>query len=90
MNPDRGIGAQLADWGIGGLDKAFLGDPDTVLPAIAFIDNWHWWGFLMVLFLASMQNVPPDLYEAARLDGATRWEEFKDVTIPGIRPTLSS
>ena len=88
MNPDRGIGAQLADWGIGGLDKAFLGDPDTVLPAIAFIDNWHWWGFLMVLFLASMQNVPPDLYEAARLDGASRWDEFKDVTIPGIRPTL--
>jgi raffinose/stachyose/melibiose transport system permease protein len=88
MNPDRGIGAQLADWGIGGLDKAFLGDPNTVLPAIAFIDNWHWWGFLMVLFLASMQNVPPDLYEAARLDGASRWDEFKDVTIPGIRPTL--
>ena len=88
MNPDRGIGAQLADWGIGGLDKAFLGDPDTVLPAIAFIDNWHWWGFLMVLFLASMQNIPPDLYEAARLDGASRWEEFRDVTIPGIRPTL--
>jgi raffinose/stachyose/melibiose transport system permease protein len=88
MNPDRGIGAKLSDWGIGGLDRAFLGDPDTVLPAIAFIDNWHWWGFLMVLFLAAMQNIPPDLYEAARLDGANRWDEFRDVTIPGIRPTL--
>ena len=88
MNPDRGLGAQLADWGVGGLDRAFLGDPDTVLPAIGFIDNWHWWGFLMVLFLAAMQNVPPDLYEAARLDGASRWDEFRDVTLPGIRPTL--
>ena len=88
MNPDRGVGAQLADWGIGGFDKAFLGDPNTVLPAIGFIDNWHWWGFLMVLFLAAMQNVPSDLYEAARLDGASRFQEFRDVTIPGIRPTL--
>jgi raffinose/stachyose/melibiose transport system permease protein len=87
-NPDRGIGARLADWGIGGLDKAFLGDPKTVLPTIGFVDNWHWWGFLMVLFLAAMQNIPPDLYEAARLDGAGRWEEFRDITIPGIRPTL--
>jgi raffinose/stachyose/melibiose transport system permease protein len=88
MNPDRGLGAQLTDWGIGGFDRAFLGDPDTVLPAIAFVDNWHWWGFLMILFLTAMQNIPADLYEAARLDGAGRWEEFKDVTIPGIRPTL--
>ena len=59
-----------------------------MLPAIGFVDNWHWWGFLMVLFLASMQNIPPDLYEAARLDGANRWQEFRDVTMPGIRPTL--
>ncbi len=88
MNPDRGLGAQFTDWGIGGFDRAFLGDPKTVLPAIAFVDNWHWWGFLMILFLASMQNIPGDLYEAARLDGANRWQEFRDVTIPGIRPTL--
>jgi raffinose/stachyose/melibiose transport system permease protein len=88
MSPDRGIGAKLSDVGIGGFDRAFLGDPSTVLPAIAFVDNWHWWGFLMVLFLAAMQNIPPDLYEAARLDGASRWDEFRDVTIPGIRPTV--
>ena len=73
-----------------GFDKAFLGDPDTVLPAIGFVDNWHWWGFLMVLFLAAMQNIPPDLYEAARLDGANRWQEFRDVTFPGSgRPSSS-
>lgn len=88
MNPDRGLGAQLSHWGIGGFDRAFLGDPNTVLPAIAFVDNWHWWGFLMVLLLAAMQNIPSDLYEAVRLDGANRFQEFRDVTIPGIRPTL--
>lgn len=88
LHPDRGIGAQLAKVGVRGFDKAFLGDPHTVLPAIAFVDNWSFWGFLMVLFLAAIQNVPPDLYEAARLDGASRWEEFRDVTLPGIRPTL--
>jgi len=88
LSPDRGIPALLTHLGIPGFDKAFLGDPDTVLPAIGFVDNWHWWGFLMVLFLASMQNIPPDLYESARLDGASRWQEFRDVTLPGIRPTL--
>ena len=87
MNPDRGIRRRWPT-GVPGFDQAFLGDPDTVLPAIAFVDNWHWWGFLMVLFLAAMQNIPPDLYEAARLDGASRWQEFRDVTMPGIRPTL--
>jgi raffinose/stachyose/melibiose transport system permease protein len=42
----------------------------------------------MVLFLAAMQNIPPDLYDAAKIDGANRWQEFRHVTIPGIRPTL--
>jgi len=74
--------------GIPGFDRAFLGAPNTVLPTIAFVDNWHWWGFLVVLFLAAMQNIPADLYESARLDGASRWQEFRDITIPGIRPTL--
>jgi raffinose/stachyose/melibiose transport system permease protein len=88
LDPDRGIMGWLNERGVPGTDLALLGRESTVLPTIAFIDNWHWWGFLMVLFLAGMQNIPPDLYEAARLDGANRWDEFKDVTIPGIRPVL--
>jgi raffinose/stachyose/melibiose transport system permease protein len=88
LSPDRGIPALLTEWGVPGFDVAFLGNPRTALPAIGFVDNWHWWGFLMVLFLASMQNIPPDLYESARLDGANRWQEFRDVTLPGIRPTV--
>jgi raffinose/stachyose/melibiose transport system permease protein len=89
LSPDRGIPALLTKLGIPGFDRAFLGSPNTALPAIGFVDNWHWWGFLMVLFLASMQNIPPDLYESARLDGANRWQEFRDITLPGIRPTFT-
>lgn len=88
LDPDRGIIGWLNERGVPGTDIALLGRQETVLPTIAFIDNWHWWGFLMVLFLAGMQNIPRDLYEAARLDGANRWQEFRDVTIPGIRPVL--
>jgi raffinose/stachyose/melibiose transport system permease protein len=88
LNPRLGIGAQLAKLGISGLNRAFLGNPDTVLLSIAFIDNWRFWGFLMALFLASMQNIPPDLYDSAKIDGANRFQEFWHVTLPGIRPTL--
>ena len=81
-------GAQLEKLGIQGAAHAFLGDPATALPAIAFADNWHWWGFLMILFLTAMQNIPRDLYDAAKIDGADRWQEFRYVTVPGIRPTV--
>jgi raffinose/stachyose/melibiose transport system permease protein len=88
LSPTMGIGPLLASWGIHGLDRAYLGQPQTALVAIAFVDNWHFWGFLLVLFLAAMQNIPPELYEAARIDGASRWQEFRYVTFPGIRPTI--
>ena len=88
MDPGRGLGSQLARIGIPWFDQPFLGRSSTALPSIAFIDNWHWWGFLMVLFLAGMQGIPADLSEAARIDGASRWQEFRDVTLPGIRPTI--
>jgi len=88
LNPDRGIGAQLAKIGIYGLDKAFLGITKTSLFTVFFIDNWHWWVFIMVLLLTAMQNIPKELYEAARVDGVNRWQEFRYVTLPGIRPTL--
>jgi len=88
LSPTQGLGGQLAKLGIPGLDIAYLGNPHTALLSVAFVDNWHYWGFLMVLFLSAIQNVPPDLYDAARVDGANRWQEFRHVTIPGIRPTV--
>ena len=88
LSPRRGIGAQLAKMGFESLNRAFLGNPDTALLSIAFVDNWHFWVFLVVLFLAAMQGITKDLYDAAKIDGANRWHEFIHVTIPGIRPTL--
>ncbi len=89
LSPRMGIGAQLAERGISGLNVAFLGRPDTALMSIAFVDNWHFWGFLMVLFLTAMQGISQDLYDAAKIDGANRVNEFLHVTIPGILPTLA-
>ena len=88
LDPRRGIGATLAEAGIEGMDIAWLGRTDTSLMSIAFIDNWHFWGFLMILFLAAMQAIPPVLYDAAKIDGANRWQEFRHVTLPGIRPIV--
>ncbi len=88
LDPRKGIGAALADIGIEGFDIAYLGKADTALFSIAFIDNWHFWGFLMILFLAAMQAIPPVLYDAAKIDGANRWQEWRHVTMPGIRPIL--
>lgn len=89
LNPVFGVGPWLAERGFPFLDVRFFGTANTSLYAVAFVDNWHFWGFLVVLYLAAMQGVDAQLYEAARIEGATRWQEFRHVTIPGIRPTLT-
>jgi raffinose/stachyose/melibiose transport system permease protein len=88
LHPTRGIGVMLAEQGLKFMDVTFLGNRHTVLYTIAFVDNWHWWGFLVVLYLAAMQAINPQLYEAARIEGANRRQEFRYVTLPGILPTL--
>jgi raffinose/stachyose/melibiose transport system permease protein len=88
LSPRNGIGAWLADRGIPILDFAVLGKPETALYGVAFVDNWHFWGFLVVVYLAAMTAVDTELYEVARLDGATRFQQFRFVTLPSIRPTL--
>ena len=88
LSPRLGVGAQLAHIGITGFDIAYLGRPNTALLSIAFADNWHYWGFLMILFLTAMQSISMELYDAAKIDGANRWQEFLFVTLPGIRPVV--
>ncbi|WP_374050432.1 carbohydrate ABC transporter permease [Streptomyces roseicoloratus] len=56
--------------------------------AISVIVTWRWTGYNALIYLAAMQAVPQDLYEAAALDGASRWRQFLSVTIPSIRPTI--
>jgi raffinose/stachyose/melibiose transport system permease protein len=82
LSPVSGIGHLL------GTDFAWLGETSTSLYAVNVVVDWHWWGFLAVIFFAAMQGVDPTLYEAARLDGANTWRQFLHVTLPGIRPTM--
>jgi len=64
----------------------FLGDPDTALWTVAAVWIWKWFGITMIYWLAALQVVPQDLYEAARIDGANRWHLHKDITLPMIAP----
>jgi raffinose/stachyose/melibiose transport system permease protein len=88
LNPTRGIGVWLASIGLKFFNVAYFGNVHTVLYSIAFVDNWHWWGFLVVLYLAAMQAIDRELYEVGTLEGATRWQEWRLITFPGIRATF--
>ena len=66
----------------------WLGDPHWALPAIILFAVWKNFGYNMVIFLAALQSIPADLYEAARLDGAGMWQELRRITLPLLRPTL--
>jgi multiple sugar transport system permease protein len=76
----------LAHLGIHPID--WLGDPHWALPAIILFAVWKNFGYNMVIFVAALQSIPADLYEAARHDGASRWQELGRVTLPMLRPTL--
>lgn len=90
LDPQAGLAAALDKVGIHWLDNVyFFGDPNLALGSVMFVDNWHFWGFLVVLFLAATTNIDGSRYEAARIDGANAWQEFWHVTLPGIRPTLA-
>jgi len=80
------INYALAHVGIHPID--WLGDPHWALPAIILLAVWKNFGYNMVIFMAALHSIPVDLYEAARLDGASRWQEFGRITLPMLRPTL--
>jgi multiple sugar transport system permease protein len=72
-----------------GLDPPvdWLGDPRTALSAIMMQNIWSTSGFFMIVFLAGLQDIPESLYEAARVDGASRFDQFRRITLPLLRPT---
>src|ERR671917_163710 len=74
--------------GLGDVSTSWLTDPATVLWAIAAVAIWSSVGFYMVILLAAMQSIPTSFYEAAILDGASRWTSFKDITFPLIWETI--
>ena len=90
MNPFYGLNTIFGKMVFEKLSKVlWLGEPKIALFSVAFVDNWNWWGFVMVLFLGALQQVDPTLYEAARVDGANGLQELIHVSIPGIRQTIA-
>ncbi len=71
-----GLAQHQIDW---------LGDPSFALPTIILVGIWHTLGYNLVYFLAGLQSIPKDLYEAAAVDGANAWHRFWDVTVPMLR-----
>jgi multiple sugar transport system permease protein len=76
----------LSGLGIGPID--WLGDARWALPAIVLMSVWKSFGYNMVIFVAGLQTIPEELYEAASLDGAKGWTRFRHVTLPMLGPTL--
>jgi len=74
-----GIDFLILDW---------LGDPKIALWSLVVVDIWKWYGFHMVIFLAGLQTIPTELYEAARIDGASRWRQFLHITLPLLQPVM--
>ncbi len=66
----------------------WLTSQEWAMPSIVIISTWRDMGYYMILFLAGLQTVPRELYEAARVDGTNVWQRFWNVTLPGIRPTM--
>jgi multiple sugar transport system permease protein len=71
--------AEHVDW---------LGQAENIKPAIAFVVFWRYLGFNVVLYLAALQTIPKDLYEAATMDGAGRWQQFWCITLPNLKPMI--
>jgi len=68
---------------------SFLGTPNMALGSTLFLIVWRYAGFYMVLMLVGLQGISHEVYEAARIDGASRWQQFRRVTLPLLRPTLA-
>ena len=84
--PDIGLIDQISGlFGFSGHN--WLGDPKTVLPAIIIMTVWKEAGFFMIFYLAALQNIPPELEEAAQLEGASRWLYFRRILFPLLMPT---
>ena len=89
FNPQFGpLNILLNSVGLSSLTRAWLGDFALALPAVGSIGTWVQYGFCMILFLAGMQHISEEYYEASSLDGANAFQQFVHVTIPGLRAEI--
>lgn len=87
FSPDAGVINQFLTFL--GVDNppGWTTSTDWSMPAVVIVGTWRYMGYYMLLFLAGLQAIPPELYEAARVDGANAVQRFWNVTVPGLRPT---
>ena len=88
-NPDVGaMNVILGDLGIIDQPIAFLSNPSWAMPAVILATIWKGFPFWTIMFLAALQSIPKELYEAAETDGCNALQKFKNVSLPGIRPII--
>ncbi|WP_223187371.1 carbohydrate ABC transporter permease [Streptomyces sp. CBMA29] len=88
-NSDGPLNATLDALGLSSLKQVWLGDPSTALYAIAVVNIWMFAGFSAAIFAAGFRNIPVELTEAARIDGASRWQTFRSIEWPLLAPALT-
>lgn len=86
LEPDGLLNQALSGLGITGPD--WLHDTTFAMPSLILMAVWRNMGTLMIVFLAGLQSISPELHEAARVDGANTFQRFRDITLPLLRPTL--
>ncbi len=77
-------------WGLLAEPVAWLAQPGTAMPAVILALTWQGFPFFAVTILAGLQAIPQELYEAARVDGASRWQQFRHVTLPGLAGVIAT
>lgn len=87
-NPTTGLSKYLADLGLMEYGAAPLANPDTVFAAAVLAELWRGVPFFAILLLADLQSIPRDLYEAASVDGASRFRRFRHVTLPHLKDAI--
>jgi multiple sugar transport system permease protein len=87
LAPDFGI-LDFATRALGLGSYNWLGDPQLALVSVIAIHTWQWTPFAFLVLLASLAALPPDIYEAARLDRAGAWQRFRHITLPLLRPAI--
>lgn len=90
-NPSFGALNELLNFvGLSSWQRGWLGDPNLALPAVFIAWSWVHYGFCMVIFIAALQGIDEVYFDAARVDGADRWQQFRHVMLPFIRAPLST
>lgn len=91
MHPSKGlINTALRAAGLTGFQPKWLTDTGIAMLSICFIEIWKWSGYTMMILLAGMQNISKDYYEAALMDGATKWQQFTKITVPLLMASINN